>query len=376
MKDLFLALLAPEPLAGPVRLGGADLEEIRALAERRGLLLLLLKRLDGNKGVIEPAGELTRFLKEREAVRYTAIARSVRQEDLQREVSSVLGNAAIPSVVLRGSAIARELYQDPYCRVSADIDLLVRRSDVLQADAALSASGYRRGDALPLNFWLNRIHHAVYVHPETRSLIEVHWNFGIPSYFRLTSEEIWAEVIQRESGQYGFTPEMTVIQLLIHHHMHAFRELKILVDVLWALHKYDGTVDWKALAPRLKKIGLAKTTLITVSQLMSLWQDLGGRMAAVAILPQQPAEMDCRLPGHLGAYFRMDITRDYRFQSLKDRVMSRLALDSAGRIGASFAKSLFPMPEDIKALYGDKRNWTLPFNYSRFIGWRLAEWKK
>ena len=34
------------------------------------------------------------------------------------------------------------------------------------------------------------------------------------------------------------------------------------------------------------------------------------------------------------------------------------------------------VPEDIKALYGDKRRWSLPFNYSRFIAWRLMAWKK
>ena len=376
MNDQFLALLAPTPIAGPVQLGRDDLEKIKTIAKRRGLLMLLHKRLADNMGNMEPAGEAARFLKELEAVRLSGIARSIRQENVQSEVSAILSKADIPWIVLRGNAIARLLYHDPYCRVSADIDLLIPRADVLSADKLFSGLGYRRGDTLPLNFWMNRIHHAVYIYPGTRSLIELHWNFGIPSYFRLTSEEIWAEVIPEESGQNGFSPEMTIIQLLIHHHMHAFRELKILVDILWAFHKYDGTVEWKTLAARLKNIGLMKTTLITLSQLMDLWKNLSSRMLSVTTVQQCLGEPVYRLPNYLQSYFCMDIGRDYQFQSFKDSVMSRLALDSPETICFSFVKSLFPMPGDIKALYDDKRNWTLPFNYSRFITWRLAEWKK
>jgi hypothetical protein len=41
----------------------------------------------------------------------------------------------------------------------------------------------------------------------------------------------------------------------------------------------------------------------------------------------------------------------------------------------SFVKALFPVTKAIKALYDDKRNWTLPFNYLKFIRWRLKEWR-
>jgi len=376
MNEAFLALLAPVPMTGPIRLGGGRLEEIKALAEKRGLLMLLQRRLADNKEVVEPAGEVQRFLKEMETDRFSGIARSVRQENIQREVSGVLRGADIPSVVLRGNAIAGELYEAPYLRVSADIDLLVRMADVIYADTVLSSLGYRRDNSLPLKFWLNRIHHAVYVHPETGGLIELHWNFCIPSYFRLSSEEIWAEVISGDDGQERFSPEMTVIQLLTHHHMHAFRELKGLVDILWALHKYDGVIEWKTMAGRLKNIGLVKTTLITLNQLKSLWNDLCGRMNSTTILGQCLRDMGYHLPAYLGSYFRMDIARDCDFQSLKDQVMSRLVLDSPSVILASFVKSFFPMPDDIKALYDDRRRWMLPYNYSRFITWRLAEWRK
>jgi len=40
----------------------------------------------------------------------------------------------------------------------------------------------------------------------------------------------------------------------------------------------------------------------------------------------------------------------------------------------SYFKTLFPVPEAIKELYGDRRNFTLPLNYLRFIKWRVREW--
>jgi Uncharacterised nucleotidyltransferase len=376
MNELFLALLAPAPVAVPIHLGGGDLEVIRLLAERRDLFMLFQKRLGENKKVIEPAGEVDNFLEELKGARFSAIARSVRQENIQLEVSALLNKSGIPSAVMRGRAIAREIYHEPYYRISADIDLLIRRSDVLSADTALLSSGYHRQDTLPLKFWLNRIHHAVYVHHGTLSLIEIHWNFGVPSYFKLTSEEIWSEIVQGDDGQNKFSPEMTVIQLLIHHHMHAFRELKNLVDLLWAFHEYDGTIEWKTLVWRLRDIGLVKTTLITLNQLRNIWRNLSERMVSTTTLRRCLSEMDYRTPNYLTAYFSMNTARDYKFQSFKDAVMSRLALDSAGTIWFSFAKSLFPMPADIKELYSDSRSWMLPLNYSRFISRRLAAWRR
>jgi N-acetylglucosaminyldiphosphoundecaprenol N-acetyl-beta-D-mannosaminyltransferase len=374
-NKLFLKLLEPIPLKRPIHLGKEDLTEVRKLAEKRGLLMLLHKRLTENKSLTEPEEEVERFLEDLRAPRYSTIARCIRQENAEREISAVLGREGIPTIVLRGNAIARELYDAPYCRASSDIDLLIRKSDAVLADSILTGNGYRRRDALPLMFWLNRIHHAVYVHPETDHLIELHWHFSIPAYFRLTSEDIWAEVISDETGRQSFSPEMTVIQLLMHHQMHAFRELKILVDILWALHACDDRIDWKSFAARLKKIGLVKTTLITLSQIRSLWGDLSEEMPHTGILRHSIREMGYNTSRYLSFFFDMEVGRDYLFQSLKDKFMSRFALDRIGTICFSFLKSLSPAPHNIRELYEDERKWMLPFNYWRFIIWRLTERK-
>jgi hypothetical protein len=63
------------------------------------------------------------------------------------------------------------------------------------------------------------------------------------------------------------------------------------------------------------------------------------------------------------------------FQGKRDKFMARLALDGGRRMFRSLAGSLFPSPEVLKQLYGDRRNRMLPVHYSRFMKWRAEEWR-
>lgn len=157
--------------------------------------------------------------------------------------------------------------------------------------------------------------------------------------------------------------------------MHAFRELRILTDIIWALHRYEDSIEWKRLGEEMKRIGLLKTAVITMRQIYSLCGDEAADEAALSKFKVTVDGMGGRVPRLLNAYFRMIPEKEYTFQDQRDKFMSRFALDRAGTIGFSFLKSLLPMPGDIRELYADKRNWMLPFNYSRFIAWRLKEWK-
>jgi len=183
--------------------------------------MLVYSQLQRYQGIIFPAEQVSGFLEESKSLYLKSAALSAQQEAIEKEFVSLLAREGIPSIVIRGNRIAQEIYNDPNCRTSSDIDVLIKISDALRADSILSTAGYSRNDSLPLKFWLYRIHHAIYYYPKTDNLIEVHWNFGIPSFFRLSSEKIWDGVISADSGQYKLSPEMFVIMLLMHHHMHA-----------------------------------------------------------------------------------------------------------------------------------------------------------
>ena len=168
---------------------------------------------------------------------------------------------------------------------------------------------------------------------------------------------------------------MTIAMLLIHHHTHSFRELKILVDVLWALHKNDGSMDWGKLTCRLKEIGLAKTTIISLHQLETLWPEEAG-LRAVKFLKQGMKDLGCSCSRCLLSYFRIDVQRTVPYNAYHERLMARFALDDWRTILLSFLTVLVPIPEAISALYNDRRFWTLPINYLRYIIWRVREWTR
>jgi len=374
MKSYFLRLLQPLPLKEPFEVSRDDLSDMKAHGLRHNLFPLLYARLVKYRHFISPKELVDDILRESKGLYLKSIALSAQQEAIEKDIFSLLRNHDIPAVIMKGNEIAREIYDDPNCRSSVDIDILIRREEAVQVDSFLTGAGYAGDSKIPLIYCLSRIHHATYYQPRNHMYIEIHWNFGVPYFYELTSEEIWKEVFLTDAGERKLSSGMLLIMLLIHHHMHSFRELKILVDILWAFHKYGDKVDWQLFAQKIKKAGLSKTTLITLSQMNDLWKESVHEMEPVQALKQELENTGCRIPKFLLSYFKMDLDKEYHSRIYKDKLLARFALDRWPVIILSFPRTLFPVPEAIKEVYKDKRNWTLPYNYLRFIKWRIGDW--
>jgi hypothetical protein len=314
------------------------------------------------------------YLKQNEHAYLMAVARSMRQEAVEKDVVDAFGKQGIPTCIIKGNEIARSIYDDPNCRSSADIDVLIRTSDLINADKILCANGFMRQDSLPLLFWIGRLHHAVYSSAKKSCLLELHWDFGYPLYFNLTPDEIWNGVVGSDTEGYSLAPESMVILLFMHHFRHGFREFKILVDILWSFYRYDGIINWQEFAGKLKKIGLIKSAIIILDQLDSLWRLSDGRLESFKLLRKQFESLPMHTPKYLLRYFKIDIEKEYKTSGALDMEMSKLVLDKKSKVLYSFVKILFPRPHDIMAFYPETENWMLPFNYLRFICWRITKW--
>jgi len=374
MSSLFLRLIQPVAPIESLRISQSDLSEVESLSLSHNLFPLVYTQLQKYRNSISPEEYVTDLLTKTKALYLKSIALSAQQEAVENEISALLADKGIPSVVIKGNEVAREIYGDPNCRSSCDIDILIKKTDAIKADALLTGRGYIAEEELPLVYWLSRIHHTTYRHPGNNLLVEMHWGFGVPYFFRLDSEEIWNGGVTSESGKAGLSPEMIMIMLLIHHHSHSFRTLKILADILWTLFRYDAAIDWPAFSHKLRDVRLIKTTLITLNQIESLWPEAIEKMKAVKTLRREIDNMSYKKPKHLLSYFRLDLNRDYSPQIYKDKILARLALDKWSTIISSYFKTLFPVPEAIKELYKDRRNFTLPLNYLKFMNWRVKEW--
>lgn len=375
MCHTFLELIQPVPVNRQPHINEKELFEIEHLAQKHNLSMLLYVQLKKYDQKMSENKDIWNYLKERKSLFLSNAVHCMRHEAIEKEIVRELNRAQIQAIVLKGNEIAKEIYQNPNCRTSGDIDILIKMSDVVRTDKFLTKTGYRRVDKNPLRFWITRLHHAQYLHPKHSDLIEIHWNFGIPSFFKLTSEEIWEDIVDHPNGEFKLSPDMMVTLLLIHHHMHAFRELKILVDIFWTLFRYESTIDWKVFAKKLEKIGLIRTTRITINQILSLWGDFAKGVQGLQILDQEIKKVGYAPPAFLYSYFKMDVESDGSFKESKDNIVFRFALDRWSAIIFSFCKSIFPFPQSIKELYEDRRNRALPKNYLRFIKWRLEEWR-
>ena len=111
---------------------------------------------------------------------WTSHSRLLRQLD---DVLSILDDADIPSLSLKGPLLAQRYYQPAFLRKpSGDLDLAVRKADLDRAIEALARAGYvpepRMREARATN------HHLTLEHP-SRPHVELHFNMshkalGIP----------------------------------------------------------------------------------------------------------------------------------------------------------------------------------------------------
>jgi hypothetical protein len=366
---LFPQLLHPASVPEGTPPDRNELADLWALAQQHNLTMLLYSQL--GKHFAENDRNVAGFLEEKRNFFLGNVVRSMSQESEEKKLLALLQEHGADACIIKGNELARQIYRNPNSRASCDIDMLVRARDVPEVDRLLDGAGYKRNDSAPLKFWMERLHHASYFNETNGHTVEVHWNFGIPAFFNLTSDEIWSEVGLTEQGRVILSPELHLIQTLIHHHMHAFRELKVLVDLLWIFHAYEEAIDWMSFASRLKGIGLIKTLQISIDQLRALWGESCEAMKSLESLEEAYNAMGYDKPAVLCSYFSLEPGENKQHSPGLDKLMTRFTLDRSSTIIFSFLKTFIPPPAALKALFADQRNSPLPVLYLRFLKWRI-----
>jgi hypothetical protein len=356
--------LRPGSLGGCYEVTAEDLCAVAALAFAHGLFLLVDRRIREDLSPLASglAGGYEQAFRQ---LRLRHISHALRHERAESAVLALLEASAVPSVILKGSALSRELHGEPHYRTSSDVDLLVRPGDVPSVDAALRDAGYRRDDDQPLTFWMRRLHHATYQHPSSRYPVEIHWNFSIPGFFNLEPAEIWDSVSL--AGLRGrLEPPMALTLLLMHHHLHGCADLRTLVDLVWAFERHREELDSGRLAARLASTGLRVVAGISQVQAEKLWGplhwNLGGPGASHALRTSLLASLagSALRPGR----------RPRASDRFLHALVHRLGLDGPRRVMGSITKTLLPSAADIRVLTGDGLS-VLP-GYVRYFRWRLG----
>jgi len=171
--------------------------------------------------------------------------------------------AQLDHLLLKGLALAEYLYPSPGMRGMSDVDLLVRKDELLQVNACLEALGYRAvdGDAAvalanPEGYLASLEYHRADRMPP---MLHVHWhpvNTSVPAeafapFFDVAS--LWERAVTVRFDDVEtkiLSPEHLLIYLCEHalRVNHTFDRLILVYDLVCLLDTFAGRLDWDAVA--------------------------------------------------------------------------------------------------------------------------------
>jgi hypothetical protein len=217
----------------------------------------------------------------REAHRDTLASNMRLFHHLSRLLTS-LSSAGVPVLVLKGPYLAKELYGHMALRPISDLDLMVRRSDIARALAAVESEGYEQTSKEPVEEQCATAAHVAPLRKPDAPPVELHWNIeGPDSPFKVNPGELWsrAEPLQFLGSQaHILAKEDFLLHLCLHATRHITRDwqdctvLKSLIDVAQTVRHWQGALDWTTVRDRADRWS-ARNSVYMMLRLAHDWLD-------------------------------------------------------------------------------------------------------
>lgn len=289
LRDLLAAALSDRQAHGPTDWGDVQADDMVRAAIFHGVAGLVVER--GDKLVTWPKQVM-------DCLRDHARARAMwelRHRQLLSDLLADLDGRGIRALLMKGTATAYDLYDNPAYRSRSDSDVLVARHDVSKATALLAGRGYKAGalGGVTPEFALQQVW--ILDLPDGGShVIDLHWQvMNAPSLNdMLPFEDCWdnARPLPRLSP-HAWT--MDRARLLIHTCLHRAMQLNApyFVDgrtffdparLIWSvdIHLLAQALkdpDWQVLAELTKVMGISRLCLSAVRAAQA---DLGSEISS------------------------------------------------------------------------------------------------
>jgi hypothetical protein len=187
---------------------------------------------------------------------------------------------AIPIAAFKGPVLANSVYGHISLREFSDLDLIVRKADLLKAEDILTACGYQANFAdissacigVPDNelgdyrsAFLSYLGQYAFRHSQTGISVDLHWRLGVP--FPLQSAEIWTRL---EKVTIGGRTVPTLAQddlalfLAAHGTKEGWRTLLWVCDFAELLRK-NHNIDWAAILDRAQRSHFSRPLLVAIA---------------------------------------------------------------------------------------------------------------
>lgn len=172
-----------------------------------------------------------------------------------------LKNAELQVIVLKGGALAETIYGNLALRPMSDIDLLVKKEDLLSVDKQLNMLGYRPSDISvnDIDFSSTYLTTLDYRSSSKDSIsFHIHWHFinsSVPneSYINhVKIERIWQDAKKAEIANvetFVMAPHHLLIHLSEHalRVTHSFSKYSYFCDIDRVIHFYKDSLNWESL---------------------------------------------------------------------------------------------------------------------------------
>jgi hypothetical protein len=229
-----------------------------------GVLPLLARHMEGREAVPDAVRQAMRERSER-------VARSNLHLSSQLiEIVDALERAGVPTLVLKGPAVAVTLYGDLFLREFGDLDILVKSADVTRATEVAQALGFApwKATAGAQEELLQHVDYSrTFTRPDDDLDLDLHWDLA-RSFFRGRVE---AEALWRDTGALDLhgrelrtlSPDLLLLSLCVHGAKHGpfpWPRLKWICDVAEFVRRADH-LDWEAIIRRAGDLGCHRTLL-------------------------------------------------------------------------------------------------------------------
>lgn len=163
-------------------------------------------------------------------------------------IVKALDGHGVPSIPIRGPALAQQLYDDPFLRPAEDLDLLVHRHDLPAVAAVLTQQGYRSVEHRQ-GFLETFSYSLEFVHPASGLYVEPHWSLVYPPYVgTVDMAPVWARAVRQQVAGVHMLG-LGLIDLVIHLCVHLLHRGDQ-VPFLWLyeldrlLREKKADMDW------------------------------------------------------------------------------------------------------------------------------------
>ena len=231
--------------------GDVDWEYLFLLARRHAVVPLLYVQLERHASDLVPVETLQEF-------KHHYLENSARNTVLAAELCRLIDLFAadgIQAVAYKGPALAMFAYDDLALRRFVDLDVIVKKSDVLKAREILLADGYSPAKSLSLTqqeLLLRTQHNMQFSRDHHRLIVELHWEVA-PELFAtsVSADDLWQNLVTLNingTEVSAFSADDLLFSLCIHGSRHLWERLSWICDVAELISRHN--LNWTTLLER------------------------------------------------------------------------------------------------------------------------------